>query len=296
MKERAAFLRDLLADHDAGGVRKPEGIHPDLAELQRRKAATGEVVDRVREALALDDQEHLAVRGNTDALLAELGGDRAASPARPPVRVARTTMPAGRLGATAQQWCMRSPARQAQREPSERAFLYINVRQGERALVSARAQALPAPCVLPAALVDRLDHEGIRRHREDRSDDPVRGFLPLLESDREDDVFRGAPCITRVLAVRFDVVRAVLEGRLYRRFRRARATVVAETDHRVAVAPRQQRTRGECVLQNDIAAVAVGDLELQRELRRRLRRERGRELHLLACDRGRDGENERYSS
>src|SRR5207244_4624675 len=52
--------------------------------------------------------------------------------------------------------------------------------EGASELCLPRAQSLPARCVLPAALVDRLDHERIRGDREDRPDDPVRRLLPLL--------------------------------------------------------------------------------------------------------------------
>src|SRR5712691_10484292 len=157
--------------------------------------------------------------------------------------------------------------------------------EGASELCLPRAQSLPALCVLPVALVDRLDHERIRCDREDRSDDPVRRLLPLLEIDVEAEELAG------VLAARRDIERRVLECRLDLRPRRARSSIVGEADHRVAVAPREDRARGQGVLEHDVAAVPVGDLELQRQLRWRLRRERRRELHLLACGRQRDGED-----
>src|SRR5438093_5397877 len=151
--------------------------------------------------------------------------------------------------------------------------------EGASELCLTRAQSVPALCVLPAALIDRLDHERIRGDREDRPDDPARRFLPLLEIHVEAEELAG------VLAARRDIERRVLECRLHFRFGRARSPIVGEADDRVAVASRQDGARREGVLEHDIAAIPVGDLELQRQLRRWLRRERRRELHLLTSGR-----------
>src|SRR3979490_2715163 len=56
------FPFDASPDQDPRRVGEPEGIHSDLAELHGREAAAREVVDRVNEAFALDDEHHLAVR------------------------------------------------------------------------------------------------------------------------------------------------------------------------------------------------------------------------------------------
>src|SRR5438309_307143 len=67
--------REAPPDEHPGRVRQPERIHADLAELRGGEAAAGEVVDRLHEALALDDEHHLPVRRDADALLAELRRD-----------------------------------------------------------------------------------------------------------------------------------------------------------------------------------------------------------------------------
>src|SRR5437870_4444072 len=162
--------------------------------------------------------------------------------------------------------------------------------EGASELCLPRAQSLPARCVLPAALVDRLVHERIRGDREDRPDDPVRRLLPLREIHVEAEQLAG------VLTARRDIERRVLECRLDLRLRRARAAVVGEADHRVTVAPRQDRARGQGVLEHDVAAIPVGDLELQRQLRWRLRREWRLQLRLLTCGRRREGDDQGYSS
>src|SRR6185503_13830624 len=144
---------------------------------------------------------------------------------------------ATRSGVPAPACCRRSPARRAGREASGHAFLYINVRPGPARIRvvsipgrSAGANALPALGVFPAALVDGLDHQWIRRDREHRSDDPVGRLLPLLEVHVEADQLAG------VLAARRGVEGCVFERRLNDRLRGTRPSIFTETDHREAAA------------------------------------------------------------